>query len=90
MLKAEHGGVDIVISNAVRRLVREVPFAEQVRCFVDTSNLGTTRLLEQLGPALRDGGRFLVVASALGRLKTRASCCAPGSTMPARCVRSTT
>ena len=69
MLKAEHGGVDIVISNAVRRLVREVPFAEQVRCFVDTSNLGTTRLLEQLGPALRDGGRFLVVASALGRLK---------------------
>jgi NAD(P)-dependent dehydrogenase (short-subunit alcohol dehydrogenase family) len=58
MLKAEHGGVDIVISNAVR-LVREVPFAEQVRPFVDTSNLATTRLLEQLGPALRDDGRFL-------------------------------
>jgi len=69
MLKVEHGGVDIVISNAVRRLVRELPFAEQVRPFVDTSNLATTRLLEQLGPALRDGGRFLVVASALGRLK---------------------
>jgi NAD(P)-dependent dehydrogenase (short-subunit alcohol dehydrogenase family) len=69
MLKAEHGGLDIVISNAVRRLVREVPFAEQVRPFVDTSNLATTRLLERLGPALRDRGRFLVVASALGRLK---------------------
>jgi NAD(P)-dependent dehydrogenase (short-subunit alcohol dehydrogenase family) len=69
MLRTEHGGVDLVISNALRRLVREVPFPVQVRPFVETSNLATTRLFEQLGPALRDGGRFLVVASALGRLK---------------------
>jgi carbonyl reductase 1 len=69
MLKAERGGVDIVISNALHRLVREAPFAEQVRPFVETSNLATTRLIEQIGPLLRGGGRFLVVASALGRLK---------------------
>ncbi len=69
MVKVEHGGVDIVISNAVRRLVREAPFAEQVRPFVETSNIATTRLIEQLGPMLRDGGRFLIVASALGRLR---------------------
>jgi carbonyl reductase 1 len=68
VLRAEHGGVDVVLSNAVRRLERDVPFAAQVRPFVDTSNLATTRLIEQLGPLLRDGGRFLVVASAFGRL----------------------
>jgi len=69
MVKVEHGGIDIVISNAVRRLVRETPFAEQVRPFVETSNIATTRLIEQLGPMLRDGGRFLIVASAFGRLR---------------------
>jgi carbonyl reductase 1 len=69
MVSAEHGGVDIVISNAVQRLVREQPAAAQVRPFIETSNLATTRLLERLGPQLRDGGRFLVVASSLGRLK---------------------
>src|SRR5216684_939224 len=44
-VRAEHGGVDIVVSNAVRRLVRGSPFAEQVRPFVETSNIATTRLL---------------------------------------------
>ena len=69
MVKAEHGGVDLVISNAAHRLVRELPSSEQVRPFVHTNNLATTLLLEQLGPALRDGGRFLIVASALGQLR---------------------
>ena len=68
-LDAEHGAVDIVLSNAARPIDRAVPFAEQVRAFVDTSNFATTRLIETLGPMLRDGGRFIVVASALGRLR---------------------
>jgi carbonyl reductase 1 len=69
MVRDEHGGVDIVMSNAVRRLVREETAAAQVRPFIDTSNLATTRLLVWLGPQLRDGGRFLVIASAFGRLE---------------------
>jgi carbonyl reductase 1 len=68
-LQAEHGGVDVVLSNACYRLTKERPAAEQVRPFVDTSNLATTRLLERLGPLLRDGGRFIVVASGFGRLR---------------------
>jgi NAD(P)-dependent dehydrogenase (short-subunit alcohol dehydrogenase family) len=49
-------------------MTREDPPAAQVRAFVQTNNLGTTALLDQLGPLLRDGGRLLVVASSFGRL----------------------
>ena len=55
VIKAEHGGVDLVISNASHRIVREVPYAEQVRPFVRTNNPATTRLLEQLGDAVCPG-----------------------------------
>ena len=68
-IAAEHGGVDLVVSNATSRMVRERPLAEQVRPFVVTSNLATTRLIAELDPLLRDGGRFLVVASGFGRLR---------------------
>ena len=65
----EHGGVDIVISNAAHRIVREATPAAQVRPFVTTNNLGTTFMLERFAPLLRDGGRLLVVASGFGRLR---------------------
>ncbi|HWO17876.1 MAG TPA: SDR family NAD(P)-dependent oxidoreductase [Kofleriaceae bacterium] len=65
----EHDGVDIVISNAAHRIVREEPQAAQVRRFVQTNNLGTTHMLERFAPLLRDGGRLLVVASGFGRLR---------------------
>lgn len=68
-LAREHGGVDVVISNAAQRMVREAPQAAQVRAFVATNNLGTTHVLERFGPLLRDGGRLLVVASSFGRLR---------------------
>jgi carbonyl reductase 1 len=68
-LAREHGGVDVVISNAAQRMVRELPQAAQVRAFVATNNLGTTHVLERFGPLLRDGGRLLVVASSFGRLR---------------------
>jgi NAD(P)-dependent dehydrogenase (short-subunit alcohol dehydrogenase family) len=68
-LGREHGGVDVVISNAARRMTREEPPAAQVRAFVATNNLGTTYVLERLGPLLRDDGRLLVVASGFGRLR---------------------
>ena len=68
-LARAHGGVDLVISNAARRLVREAPPASQVRAFIETNNLGTTHVLERFAPLLRDGGRLLVIASSFGRLR---------------------
>ena len=69
MLGREHGGVDLVISNAARRMDPAVPPASQVRAFVTTNNLGTTHVIEKLGPLLRDGARFFVVASGFGQLR---------------------
>jgi carbonyl reductase 1 len=67
-LRAEHGGVDLVFSNAAARLAPNTPWAEIVGPFVDTNNLGTTRVLRALHPLLRRGGRMLVVASSFGTL----------------------
>jgi carbonyl reductase 1 len=66
---AAHGGVDVVISNAAQRIVRDVPFAEQVRRFVDVNNHGTDRVLRAFGPLLDDGARVVVVASSFGSLR---------------------
>jgi len=66
---ARHGGVDIVFSNAAARLTPETPPSELVGPFVDTNNLGTTRMLRAFSPILRPGGRLLVVASAFGSLR---------------------
>jgi carbonyl reductase 1 len=67
-LRALHGQVDIVFSNAGARISPVATPAAQVRGFVDTNNLGTTRMLRAFGPLLADGGRFFVVASAFGSL----------------------
>lgn len=67
-MRARHGGVDIVISNAARRMDPAIAPGAQVRGFVDTNNLGTTRMIRAFGPLLRDGSRFLVVASSFGSL----------------------
>jgi NAD(P)-dependent dehydrogenase (short-subunit alcohol dehydrogenase family) len=66
---ARHGGVDIVFSNAAARLTRATPWPELVGPFVDTNNLGTTRMLRAFDPILRPGGRLLVVASDFGSLR---------------------
>jgi NAD(P)-dependent dehydrogenase (short-subunit alcohol dehydrogenase family) len=62
MLADRHGGVDIVFSNAAPRLEPGRPWAELVWPFVDTNNLGTTRVLDAFGPVLRPGGRLVVPA----------------------------
>ncbi len=67
-LRQRYGGVDIVFSNAAARLTPHTPWAELVEPFVDTNNLGTTRMLRAFSPILRPGGRFLVVASDFGTL----------------------
>jgi len=64
------GGLDILFSNAAARIGRDRPAAAQVREFVATNNLGTTRLLRALVPRMRDGGRVFVVASSFGTLRS--------------------
>jgi NAD(P)-dependent dehydrogenase (short-subunit alcohol dehydrogenase family) len=67
-LAAEHGGVDVVVSNAAARLTPDRPQAEQVDEFVAVANGGTHAVLRSFGPVLRPGGRLVVVASSLGTL----------------------
>jgi carbonyl reductase 1 len=68
-IAARHGGVDIVFSNAAARLRPGTPWPELVGPFVDTNNLGATRMLRAFDPILRAGGRLLVVASDFGSLR---------------------
>jgi NAD(P)-dependent dehydrogenase (short-subunit alcohol dehydrogenase family) len=67
-LKAQYGGVDIVVSNAVGPLTPDRPQAEQADNFVAVANGGTHAVLRAFIPVLRPGGRLLVVASSLGTL----------------------
>ena len=65
-LRDRHGGVNIVFSNAAARLTPQTPWGELIEPFVDTNNLGTTRMLRAFSPILRPAGRLLVVASDFG------------------------
>jgi carbonyl reductase 1 len=67
-LADRHGGVDIVISNAIAALTPDRPQSEQADEFIDVANGGTHAVLRSFGPALRPGGRLIVVASSLGTL----------------------
>lgn len=68
-LRERHGGVDIVLSNAALRRTRDTSDAETIRAFNDTNNHGAHRMIRAFGPILNDGARFIVVASAFGRLR---------------------
>ncbi|GIH97190.1 SDR family NAD(P)-dependent oxidoreductase [Planobispora siamensis] len=68
-LHAGHGGVDVVLSNHYLRTVPGDTPAEVIGPYVDANNLGTTRMLRAFLPVLRPGGRYIVVSSALGRLR---------------------
>src|SRR6266567_5856329 len=52
-LRDRHDGVDIVFSNAAARLTPDTPWSELIERFVDTNNLGTTRMLRAFSPILR-------------------------------------
>jgi NAD(P)-dependent dehydrogenase (short-subunit alcohol dehydrogenase family) len=67
-LRQRHGGVDIVISNAVAGLTPDRPQSEQADEFIDVANGATSAALRSFGPVLRPGGRLIVVASSLGTL----------------------
>ncbi|SEB72037.1 SDR family NAD(P)-dependent oxidoreductase [Streptomyces sp. PAN_FS17] len=67
-LRARHGGVDVVVSNAVARLLPEESQSQRADEFIDVSNTATHAVLRSFGPVLRPGGRLIVVASTLGTL----------------------
>ncbi|MEU1165192.1 SDR family NAD(P)-dependent oxidoreductase [Streptomyces sp. NPDC090075] len=67
-LRARHGGVDVVLSNAVARVLPDESQSERADEFIDVSNTATHAILRSFGPVLRPGGRLLVVASSLGTL----------------------
>ncbi|UOX92708.1 SDR family NAD(P)-dependent oxidoreductase [Amycolatopsis sp. FBCC-B4732] len=67
-LRERHGGVDVVIGNAVMRVGPDDDPREIVAEYAEVNNFGTTRLLRAFAPLLRDDGRFLVVASSFGTL----------------------
>lgn len=67
-LADQHGGVDLVFSNAGYRRSPDLPRGAQVRAFVDTNNLGATRMIRAFGLLLRPGGRLFVTVSDLGTL----------------------
>ncbi len=71
-LNQRHGGIDIVFSNHYTRVQPDDAPAEVIDHYVDVNNLGTTHVLRNFTPLLRDGGRMLVVASRAGSLRALA------------------
>jgi carbonyl reductase 1 len=67
-LREQHGGIDIVFSNAGARMTPDRSPESQVDAVVDTYNLGAIRMLRAFAPILRPRGRFVVVASTFGTL----------------------
>ena len=69
LVRDRHGGIDIFFSNAAARISPDESSAAQVRVFVATNNLGTTRVLRRFLPMMRPPGRMFVVASSFGTLR---------------------
>ncbi|MEU7561234.1 SDR family NAD(P)-dependent oxidoreductase [Streptomyces eurythermus] len=67
-LRDRHGGVDVLLSNAVTRVLPEESQAARADEVIAVSNTATHAILRHFGPVLRPGGRLLVVASSLGTL----------------------
>ncbi|WP_217554610.1 SDR family oxidoreductase [Streptomyces sp. GbtcB6] len=67
-LTRRHRGVDIVFNNAVMRVGPDDDPRAVVDHYAEVNNFGTTRVLRAFAPRLRDGGRLVVVTSALGTL----------------------
>ncbi|MGW3128809.1 SDR family NAD(P)-dependent oxidoreductase [Streptomyces sp. NPDC001123] len=67
-LGVRYGGVDVVVSNAVARVLPEDSQSERADEFIDVSNTATHAILRSFGAVLRPRGRLLVVASSLGTL----------------------
>lgn len=67
-LAAELGAIDIVFSNATRRMTPTDDPRDVVDAVVATNNAATVAFLRAFAPRVRPGGRLIIVASALGTL----------------------
>lgn len=67
-MRERHGGVDIVVNNAVMRVGPDDDPRVIIDAYSEVNNFGTTRVLRAFAPLVRDGGRLIVVASSLGTL----------------------
>jgi NAD(P)-dependent dehydrogenase (short-subunit alcohol dehydrogenase family) len=72
LLAERHGGVDIVFSNHYTRVQPDDDPRAVIDTYVEANNLGTTHILRNFAPLLRDGGRLFVVASRAGSLRALA------------------
>jgi len=72
LLAKRHGGVDLVFSNHYLRTQPNDDPASVIDNYVEANNLGTTRVLRNFAPILRDEGRLLVIASRAGSLRALA------------------
>ena len=68
-LRERHGGIDIIFGNAVMRVGPDDDPRDVIDAYAEVNNSGTTRMMRAFTPLLRDGGRFIVVASSLGTLR---------------------
>jgi len=68
LLKARHGGVDVVVQNGAYMPRAGVPAAQDAPPMIASNSHGTLRVLRAFLPVLRSGGRMVVVASSLGVL----------------------
>jgi carbonyl reductase 1 len=69
-MRGRHGGYDILVGNA-----GAIPLPDQhaqIDDFINTNNGGTDRLIHHSRTLLRDGGRFLTVASRHGIITSEA------------------
>lgn len=69
-VRAQHGGVDLLIQNGAYAALPDRTSQEQVRLMIQTNNHGTHRILQAFRPLLRAQARVLVVASGFGTLKS--------------------
>lgn len=67
-LKRRHGGLDIAVLNGGYAPKGGVSTPEEAEAMIAANNHGTLRFLRAMAPLLRDNGRLIVVASAMGRL----------------------
>jgi NAD(P)-dependent dehydrogenase (short-subunit alcohol dehydrogenase family) len=67
-LKRRHGGVDIAVQNGGYAPKAGVSDASEAAAMIAANNHGTLRFLRSIAPLMRDHGRLVIVASAMGRL----------------------
>jgi carbonyl reductase 1 len=67
-IKTTHEGVDIFFHNAAARISPTLSKQEQIDDFIETNNLGTTRIIKAFQPLISDNSKFVIVASSFGSL----------------------